>query len=95
MLQKVKVHDINEPFENNKTYTERSLAAYSQADEQEQKLAPCVDFFYQLLPLKRHLKTSNLEKINRHAGSKQDTFWQEKSNFSTKVTSLNMQETPL
>ncbi len=35
MLQKVKVHDINEPFENNKTYTERPLAAYSQADEQE------------------------------------------------------------
>lgn len=35
MLQKVKVHDINEPFENNNIQTESSLAGCDQADDQE------------------------------------------------------------
>lgn len=35
MLQKVKVHDINKAFKNNKTKTESRLAAGNHADEQE------------------------------------------------------------
>ena len=30
-----------------------------------------VEFFNQIMPLKQHFKTFNLEKITRHRGSKQ------------------------
>ena len=37
-----------------------------------------VEFFNQIIPLKQHLKTFNLEKITRHRGSKQAIIKQEK-----------------
>lgn len=37
-----------------------------------------VEFFNQIIPLKQHFKTFNLEKITRHRGSKQAIIKQEK-----------------
>ena len=47
-----------------------------------------VEFFNQIIPLKQHFKTLNLEKITRHRGCKLAILKQEKLNF--KVTAMRL-----
>lgn len=51
-------------------------------------MAEIVGFFARFKPLKRHLKTSNLEKINRLRGRKMEMIGQEKRIFTSKTMSL-------
>lgn len=47
-----------------------------------------VEFFNQIIPLKQHFKTFNLEKITRHRGCKLAILKQEKLNF--KATAMRL-----
>ena len=52
------------------------------------KVAPIVDIFYQISPLKRHLRIFNLEKINGPGGCMQEFIVQEKWHFGAKSMCL-------
>lgn len=47
-----------------------------------------VKYFIRLMPLKRHMKMCNLEKINRYTGSKQEVFDAENSSFTKKISTF-------
>lgn len=51
-------------------------------------MAEIVGFFARFKPLKRYLKTSHLEKINRLRGRKMEMIGQEKRIFTPKAMGL-------
>lgn len=54
----------------------------------QSRLYGFVEYFPCFMPLKRHLETYNLEKINRQGGSKQEIGWHEKVKFAVRALRL-------